>query len=309
MPKVSVIIPVYGVENYIEKCVRTLFEQTLDDIEYLFIDDCTPDKSIEILKCVLKEYPSRQAQVIIHRMEQNSGQAKVREWGMTHAIGEYIIHCDSDDWVDTEMYGKLYKYAIETKSDMVFCDYYKERKDSSIRYSRNITDTEKTSVIKRLLTQTSLNPVWSVLVHRSLVCEISYPQCAQGEDRIINIQECWYSSKIAYLEQPFYHYRILATSITHSSSNESLLKRYKQEMVNARTLITFLEEQNILKSLHSELQAYLFNLLKYLHHNLGNKEVRDLWSNHFPNLMRGIYRNSYISLKYKLFYYYTLIRY
>ena len=81
MPKVSVIIPVYGVEKYIERCARSLFEQTLDDIEYLFIDDCTPDRSIEVLKSILEEYPNRKEQVIIHRMEQNSGQAAVRKWG------------------------------------------------------------------------------------------------------------------------------------------------------------------------------------------------------------------------------------
>ena len=83
MPKVSVIIPVYGVEKYIERCARSLFEQTLDDIEYLFIDDCTPDKSVDILKHVLEEYPQRKSQVVIHRMEKNSGQAAVRKWGTT----------------------------------------------------------------------------------------------------------------------------------------------------------------------------------------------------------------------------------
>ena len=82
MPKVSVIIPVYGVEKYIERCARSLFGQTLDDIEYLFIDDCSPDKSVEILEHILLEYPQRRDKVIIHRMEHNSGQAKVREWGM-----------------------------------------------------------------------------------------------------------------------------------------------------------------------------------------------------------------------------------
>ena len=57
MPKVSVIIPVYGVEKYIERCARSLFEQTLDDIEYIFVDDCTPDNSISVLKNVIKSYP------------------------------------------------------------------------------------------------------------------------------------------------------------------------------------------------------------------------------------------------------------
>ena len=85
MPKVSIIIPVYGVEKYIERCARSLFEQTLDDIEYLFIDDSTPDRSIDILKRVLENYSHRKSQVNIHRREQNSGQAIVRNWGMQNA--------------------------------------------------------------------------------------------------------------------------------------------------------------------------------------------------------------------------------
>ena len=97
MIKVSVIIPVYGVEKYIEKCAHSLFRQSLDEIEYLFIDDCTPDNSIAIVKKVLESYPNRRGQVVFHKMATNSGQAKVREWGILNAKGEYIANCDSDD--------------------------------------------------------------------------------------------------------------------------------------------------------------------------------------------------------------------
>ena len=71
MPKISIIVSVYGAEKYIERCVRSLFEQTLDDIEYIFIDDCSPDHSIEILNRVLVEYPYRREQVKIHLMARN----------------------------------------------------------------------------------------------------------------------------------------------------------------------------------------------------------------------------------------------
>ena len=123
MPKVSVIIPVYRTEKYIERCVRSLFNQTLDEIEYLFIDDCSPDNSIKILNNVLEDYPHRKEQVIIHRMSRNSGQAIVRNWGMQNATGEYVIHCDSDDWGDADMYRAMYDKAVEEHSDVVICDY------------------------------------------------------------------------------------------------------------------------------------------------------------------------------------------
>ena len=86
MPKVSVIIPVYGVEKYIERCARSLFEQTLDDIEYIFVDDCSPDKSVFILERIIKEYSSRfldeGKKVRIERMPKNCGLPAVRKYGI-----------------------------------------------------------------------------------------------------------------------------------------------------------------------------------------------------------------------------------
>ena len=91
MPKVSVLVPVYGVEKYIERCARSLFEQTLDDIEFIFVDDCTPDRSIEILESVIEKYRLRFAEkkydVRIERMPTNSGQAAVRR----HPLNSHII--------------------------------------------------------------------------------------------------------------------------------------------------------------------------------------------------------------------------
>ena len=97
--KVSVIVPIYEVERYIERCARSLFEQTmLSGIEFIFVDDCTPDYSIEILHNTLKEYPEREAQVTILTHSANKGLAAARKTGVRAARGEYISHCDSDDW-------------------------------------------------------------------------------------------------------------------------------------------------------------------------------------------------------------------
>ena len=94
-PKVSVIIPVYNVEPHIERCARSLFEQTLEEIEYIFVNDCTPDASMRILQNVLENYAQRKNQIIIINQPYNMGAAKAREIGIKAASGEYIIHCDS----------------------------------------------------------------------------------------------------------------------------------------------------------------------------------------------------------------------
>ena len=103
-PKISVIILVYQTESYIKRCAKSLFEQTLNEIEYIFVNDCTKDKSIERLKEVVKDYPQREPYVKILNLEQNRGQAFARQYGIKHATGDYIIHCDSDDWITPDMY-------------------------------------------------------------------------------------------------------------------------------------------------------------------------------------------------------------
>jgi len=97
---VSVIVPIYNVEGYIEKCVRTLFEQTYQNIEYIFVDDCSPDNSVNILEIVLEEYPDRKNQVHIVRHEINKGSASSRNTGLDLVNGEYIMFADSDDYTD-----------------------------------------------------------------------------------------------------------------------------------------------------------------------------------------------------------------
>ena len=122
MPKVSVIVPVYNAGLFIERCVRSLFEQTLEDIEYIFVDDCSPDNSMDILLNVIEEYPHRKPNVTIMRHEVNTGQSGARKTGMHVAKGEYIIHCDADDWVDVDMYERMYRLAVEKDVEAVCCD-------------------------------------------------------------------------------------------------------------------------------------------------------------------------------------------
>lgn len=122
MVSVSVIVTVYNVEKYIERCVRSLMEQTLEEeIEFIFVDDCSPDDSIGVVKRVAGEYPKRQEQIRILHNEENRGVSATRQRGVDNASGKYIIHCDPDDWVDPDMYGRLLEDAERTGSDITLC--------------------------------------------------------------------------------------------------------------------------------------------------------------------------------------------
>ena len=126
MPEVSVIVPFYKAEKTIEKCARSLFEQTLDDIEFLFVDDCSPDGSLRVLETVLEDYPSRKSQVRILKTDSNSGSALARVLGIEKAAGEYLIHCDGDDEVERTMYKTMSEKARQEDSDFVWCDFFRD---------------------------------------------------------------------------------------------------------------------------------------------------------------------------------------
>lgn len=304
MPKVSVIIPVYGVEKYIEQCARSLFEQTFDDIEYIFVDDCTKDDSINVLERVIEDYPNRKSQVTIIHHDFNKGLPQARKTGVEASHGDYIVHCDSDDWVDTGMYQRLYEKAKKEDADVVFCDYYifmSENKQSV--FSKNIVDLSKSAIIKRLLTESALNPVWSILVKKELYTNIVFPIDNQSEDRTILIQICWYANKMTSIAEPLYYYRRNMASISNQRDCNALIKRYQASCRNAEITLRFLERLNLTVIFEKEIQAFLFNLLSYLNKNLDDARVLQLWKSHYQGYMTGVWRNPYISIKYKLFFY------
>ena len=131
MCKVTVVVPVYKAEQCIERCVRSLFDQTLSDIEYIFVDDCTPDNSMAVLEKLLEEYPERARNTKIIRHEKNTGQSGARRDGILAATGDYIIHCDADDWVDLDMYQSMYEKAESQGVEAVCCDIVLEFDASS----------------------------------------------------------------------------------------------------------------------------------------------------------------------------------
>lgn len=300
MSKVSVIIPVYGVEKYIERCVRSLFEQTLDGIEYLFIDDCTPDRSIDILKQVLEEYPHRKCQVVIHRMEQNSGQAKVREWGMRNATGEYVIHCDSDDWVAMDMYRLMYDEAKRIDADIVMCGY-KVTDGQTVFSEYYHQQIDKTKLISSLLTLHEAWSVWNKMCKRTLYDnDIVYPSLAMGEDMVLTTQLVLKAQRIGIIDKALYNYFYNPNSITKIRSESSRYKHWKDSVENAKTVISIFQTKGLEDKYANEL-GYLKFLQKNLAGDLARKKKYSKeWLEMFRDINRKAFFNPYISNSRKL---------
>lgn len=242
MVAVSVCIPVYKVEKYIEKCARTLFEQTMTDgIEFIFVNDCTPDKSIDVLEKVLEEYPHRKAQTRIIHHEKNRGPVAARNTAIKNASGNYIICCDSDDWIDLELYETMYRKALETDADVVCCSMIWKRKITS-KIIPVIADTPAEYVKKNV--GTHLNHLVTKLYRKEIVTGsiLDVPgHLRMCEDMFCNLLMLEKCQKIAFVRDVYYYYMQHPDSGSHNWQY-----RYFE---NLKEIITILEsKQNTLFS-------------------------------------------------------------
>ena len=314
MPKVSVIIPVYGVEEYIERCARSLFEQTLNDVEYIFVDDCSPDKSITILENIIKEYLPRlkkeHKNVRIERMSKNCGLPNVRRYGINQATGDYIAHCDSDDWVDVHMYEEMYNKAIEEDADVVVCDFCSTDCENE-QYSKGLISKERENVIADVLLWRIAGCVWNKLVRRKEYTDhdINYPTHNMGEDAALIVQILWNAKRISYLPEPFYYYYMNQTSITKDVSDDNKIRqRFLQATANVEIIEQFLVDKATEK-IKDALTKYIFEQ-SYLIVSLARKNKEDLsiWRSSVGKIRSRVYKCSYLSIKNKLVFYFLLFK-
>lgn len=294
--KVSVIIPVYKVEKFIERCAQSLMEQTLTDVEYIFVDDASPDGSIAVLRQVLADYPERSSHVRILTHPKNKGLPAARNTGLAVAQGEYIFHCDSDDFVEPDMLEQLYGKATETDADIVWCDWYLTF-ESSERYMKQPKYQTPLEALKAMLGGAMKYNVWNKLIRRSLYAEngITFPTgYGMGEDMTIMLLFA-YAQKVAYFPHAFYHYVKLNTN----AFSQTYSDRHLLELQHNVTTIT-----DKLKTLFGDTLEQEISFLKleakfpFLFSNDNRK--RKLWDEWYPEANRYILRNHNISTRSRL---------
>ena len=163
---VSVIVPVYNAEEYIERCARSLFEQTLDSIEYIFVNDCTPDNSMLVLQNVLNEYPNREQQVRIINFEKNKGAAASRKAGVAMAKGEWIFFSDSDDTLPQHALAGLMDLAHKKGSPDIISGTFKN--GPFVYKHQKVGDLSAVEYLQAvLLLETHVGP-WAKLIKKRL---------------------------------------------------------------------------------------------------------------------------------------------
>ncbi|MBR3608615.1 MAG: glycosyltransferase [Bacteroidales bacterium] len=258
-PKVSVIIPVYGVEKYIEKCAISLFEQTLQDIEYIFVNDCTKDSSIDVLLKVLERYPYRKEMVRIINHEINMGLPAARKTGIIAAKGDYIIHCDSDDWISKDLYSKMYKSIISSNADVAICDIWCS---DGITNTSIIKGTTTLCYDKFLHNIVRMNTSWSLvnkMFKRSVYFEnITYPTSYMGEDMALCIQLLSFCKSLSYVNDSYYYYFNNIQSISKKEDKKAIFSLYTMFAKNYLIVINHFKKVALYLEYSKDLSYNLF---------------------------------------------------
>lgn len=298
IPKVSIIIAVYNCEKYIESCARSLFEQTLDDIEYIFVNDATPDKSIIILNNVIMDYPYRLSNIKIINLEKNSGVANARRIGIDNSTGEYIIHCDSDDWVDKDMYERLYIKAKETNADIVGCNFRHEYFDIQYDFHQQYANSIEEN-IKRLINGKIFPSLCTSLTRRKLIVkyQLSFPiGLNMGEDLYFNLQVYLHTKKIVSMDWAPYHYR----HTEESSCIQRTRKSIDSDIEIARLIEELMKENGLYDKYAKDVNYRKFFSKLPLIYDFDNKELYKEWLRIYPETNKYIWQYDQIDWKHKI---------
>lgn len=237
--KVTIAVPVYGVESYVEKCAISLFEQTYPNLEYVFIDDCTPDKSIEIIEKVLDKYPNRKRQVRIIRQKKNKGCPAARNMAVQLATGDFIFHVDADDYVEKDAIATLVSEQKATDADLVVANYLIETPSETglVRYL-DISKT-KEEIVKDCLDDKSSQSVWGILIRKQLYVDHKIKADESfhvGEDWQVSPLLLYYANKIAYVDKVVYHYQLSRPNSITMTSQDSVSKKKNQLICFVKTM-------------------------------------------------------------------------
>ncbi len=305
MYNLSVVIPVYGVERYIERCARSLFEQSLTGIEFIFVDDCSQDRSVEILRSVVEQYADtlekKNDTVKIVSTSSNGGQCAARRFGMNLATGEYVINCDSDDWLEKDAYESMYRKAEEEGADVVCCDLVSDDANGMQRYYKSIGRGLDPDTI--IIDAARDKATWSLcdkMIRRSLLKSVTaWPSYNMGEDMVITFQVLAMQPKVSYVPRGLYHYFVNTDSITKHVTKQIAFTNFAQLKGNVDALRSALIQKGEYERYKEVMDCLYYRTLNILMKFIPDREVYALWRKTVKDLGIDVLHNSYIKGHYK----------
>lgn len=241
--KISICVPIYGVEKYIERCAISLFEQTYKNIEYIFINDCTKDNSIKVLEETIKKYPDRQQQVKIINHPINKGLAVSRNTGVANSTGEFIMHVDSDDYIDKDTVQKAVQKQSEDNADIISFGCYREYRNNTIIQLPPEFNSPEDMCLKLIEKKINIG-IWGRLYRLSLYTDNNIrvkENINVAEDYQVSPILAYYAQKVSYIQEPLYHYNLCNPSSYVNSYSE---KRISDVFASFNVLKDFFQEKD-----------------------------------------------------------------
>ncbi len=285
---ISVIIPIYGVERFIEESLMSIFSQTKTArVEFILVNDATKDRSMYIAREVIAKFPELNIITIEHPA--NKGLAATRATGIERASGEYIIQLDSDDWCEPTMLEDLFNCAKANDSDVVICDFFANFKNKEI-YHRQLCSQNNIENVKLLLDGRLLGVLWNKLTRRSLqidnkiTFESGIDMC---EDLLVTTELLYHAKKVSYLPKAYLHYRQVGSSISKSIfTDNDITKIYAHIDVLERFIIKY----NLTDSFKLFIPYRKLSTM-YKHLKLTSNELKKSVAQLYPELNSLIMQN------------------
>ena len=305
MIKVSVILPVYGVADYIVKCTESLLAQTLQEMEFLFVDDRGPDNSIELLKQTIKGHP-REKQFRILTPEHNLGAGMARNFAIPEAKGEYIAFVDSDDWIESDMFERMYNCAKEQGgTDLCMCQASKDYLDgtpSIVLTNPDVIEGEFTHEKRAFFLTHYVSYFWTFIYKRELIEKyaIRYPEDRSADDSFFLACALMTAKSISRVDAPFYHYLIRPGSVC--TTKDSV--KYKKRLTVFSKLMAYAKQQGVYEAFKPEIdflyikKGYLSTLVNYVVNALEPK--KEVFAEVYAELQKEVpeyAQNAYLKQK------------
>lgn len=308
-PKVSVIVPIYNVEKYIERCVRSLMEQTLDDIEYIFVNDATPDNSMGVLNRVINEYPEKLPMIKIFNHEVNKGQSSARNLGIKISTGKYIFFVDSDDEITEDaieiLYNKAQYYKVDfSMGENLICNIEKYSNRGNVYVDIKLDENRiyhEEEIIRTYMLGLWYNVPVVKLVRRDLIVSNSlfFAEGFKFEDELWSMQLAMTAKSMVVIKKPLYIYYVKGGS----TMTEGWNKRFD----GLKKLLPIMKDYILSSNKSTNIYIKYFFLMKCLSVMNSIKKWDYDKYRFFHNLIyfktTELYRNKLISYKQNFAYY------
>lgn len=295
--KVSVIVPVYNSEVFISRCLDSLVNQTLREIEIICINDCSTDLSLDILKKYKEKFNNR---IVIIDLDKNSGPGGARNKGIEKASGEYIGFVDSDDYVEPEMFEDMYKIANKGNYDLVDCGYINNHVSKNVLNIRPCTWGELT-VEKRKNLVANPGYMWSKIIKKNIFVDnnLKFREDITFEDVDFSRIICMYVNRVYGTDNIYYHYENRLDSITNSTRIISKAEARKKAI---ESLCNKFKEMNLYEIYKDELNFVIYvtyaEILMEYGMTLDPKEQSYDFYNNFRNFFFEHVKDDYADNKY-----------